>query len=219
MRSSRKKLSIVVIAVDYRLAPEYQAPAAAEDGLAAYRHLLDRGAEMGVDTGRVAIGGASGGGGPALAAALMIRDQELPAPAALTLLYPMIDDRNTTKSSHDITDVGVWDRAANLLAWSAVLGDRAGGDVSPYAAPARATDLSDLPPAFIAAGEYDLFRDEDLALADGLRRAGVRTEVHDFAGAVHAWDRFVPSSELAQELNTSWHRFLARALAPAADNG
>lgn len=211
-----KDLALVVIAVDYRLAPEHQAPAAANDGLDAYRHVLDHATDLGVDAGRIAIGGASGGGAPALATALMIRDQQMPAPIALTLLYPMIDDRNTTRSSQEITNVGVWDRAANLLAWAAVLGDRAGtDDVSAYEAPARATDLSNLPATFIAAGEYDLFRDENLALANGLRAADVRTEFHDYAGACHAWDRFVPDSGLAKELNASWHRFLTRALAPA----
>jgi acetyl esterase/lipase len=209
-----KTLTAVVIAVDYRLAPEHQAPASAEDGLTAYRHVLDHAAAIGVDAARVAIGGASGGGAPALSTALMIRDQHLPTPAALTLLYPMIDDRNTTQSSREITDVGVWDREANLLAWHAVLGDRAGtDDVSAYAAPARATDVSGLPATFIAVGEYDLFRDEDVNLANQLLSAGVRTELHLYAGAIHAFDRFVPGSALAQELDAAWHRFLTRTLA------
>jgi acetyl esterase/lipase len=209
-----KDLSVVVAGVDYRLAPEHRAPAAAQDGLAAYRHVLEHAGELGIDPDRIALGGASGGGAPALATAYLIRDHRLPAPRAMTLLYPMIDDRNTSDSSRAITDVGVWDRPANLLAWKAVLGDRAGtDDVSPYEAPARATDLSGLPPTFVAAAEFDVLRDEDLALAAGLLRAGVQTEIHHFAGTFHAWDRFAPDSPLAQELNRVWHLFLTRMLA------
>lgn len=208
------RLSVVVAAVDYRLAPEHRAPAAAEDGLAAYHHLLEHGSELGVDIARIAIGGASGGGAPALATAFMIRDQQLPGPRAISLLYPMIDDRNETASSHVITDVGVWDRPANVLAWAAVLGDRAGGDdVTAYEAPARQVDLIGLPPTFLAIAEYDVLRDEDLDLGVRLLRAGVHTELHHYAGAVHAWDRFAPGTALADELDAAWHGFLTRMLA------
>lgn len=208
-----KELSAVVAAVDYRLAPEHQAPAAAEDGLSAYQYLLDHASDLGIDTARIAIAGASGGGAPALATAYMVRDRGLAAPRVMTLLYPMIDDRNTSESSRAITDVGVWDRPANVLAWSAVLGDRVGAeDLSPYAAPARQTDLSGLPTTFVALAEHDVLRDEGLDLATRLLRAGVQTEIHHYAGTFHAWDRFAQDSALAQELNRTWRSFLAREL-------
>lgn len=108
-------------------------------------------------------------------------------------------------------DIGIWDRATNILAREAVLGDRAGAtDVSPYCAPARAADLTGLPTTFIAVGELDLFRDEDLAYAMTLMACGVPTELHVFPGAYHAWDLFAPDSRLAAAFNDAWFGFLAR---------
>jgi acetyl esterase/lipase len=106
----------------------------------------------------------------------------------------MLDDRNLTPSSHEITDVGIWDRSTNLSGWKALLGDQAGGaGVSPYAAPARATDLAGLPPAYIDVGTADLFRDEDIDYAQRLMQAGVPTELHIYPGAYHGFEMAVKS--------------------------
>jgi acetyl esterase/lipase len=116
-------------------------------------------------------------------------------------IYPMIDDRNDTPSSREITDVGIWDRDGNLEAWGMYLGADYGTDnVSHYAAPARATDLSGLPPTFIDVGEVDMFRDEDIAFAARLIQAGVPTELHVHPGAYHAAEVFAPTAALSQRI-------------------
>jgi acetyl esterase/lipase len=206
-------LDCIVAAVDYRLAPETPAPGAAEDGHLAYSHLHEHAGEYGIDPDRLGIAGASGGGAPAAAAALMIRDKQGPRPRLLSLNYPMLDDRNETPSSHEIVDLGIWDRRENQLAWSAVLGDRAGAaSLDPYCAPGRATDLSGMPNTFIAVGQIDVFRDEDIDFARKLITAGVAVDLHVYAHAFHAWDRFAPQSALAQAFEHTWHNYLRRQL-------
>lgn len=98
-----------------------------------------------------------------------------------------------------------------MLAWRAIAGDRAGGaDVSPYVAPARATNLSGVPPSFIVVGELDVFRHEAVAYAMRLIEGGVPTELHLYPGAYHAWDLFAPGSALAVALRWNWYDYLAR---------
>ncbi|MGW4807141.1 alpha/beta hydrolase fold domain-containing protein [Kitasatospora sp. NPDC004272] len=205
------EVGCLVASVEYRLAPEAPAPAAAEDGLLAYRWLRGQAAALGVEEDRVALAGQSGGGGIAAATALMIRDQGEPAPLFQALSYPMLDDRNTTASSHEVTDIGIWDRATNVLAWNLILGDRAGADdVPPYSAPARTTDLTGLPPTFIAAAELDVFRDEDLNYATRLQASGVPVELHLYPGTYHAWDLFAPEAALSTAYVHAWHGYLRR---------
>jgi acetyl esterase/lipase len=208
-----KQLGCVVAVVDYRLAPEAPAPAAAEDGYLAYSHLRAHAHELGLDAERIGIAGASGGGAIAAATMLLIRDRRATTPRVLALNYPMLDDRNRTPSSHEVTDVGIFDRATNLTAWSAVLGERAGADnVDPVCAPGRATDLTGFPPTFIAAAEIDVFRDEDLAFAQQLIADHVPTELHLYAGAYHAFDRFAPQARVTKSFEASRNDFLARYL-------
>ncbi len=102
--------------VDYRLGPETQAPGAAEDGYLAYTYLLNHAAEHGIDPARTGLAGASRGGAPATATALMIRDRGDRRPRLLSLNYPMLDDRNDTPSSYEIVDLGVYDRQENAYA-------------------------------------------------------------------------------------------------------
>lgn len=204
-------LECVVAAVDYRLAPQYPAPSGAEDVLLSYHHLIDRRTDLRL--GRVGIAGASGGGAVAASAALMIRDSGFVEPSLLSLSCPMLDDRNETASSHEIVDIGIWDRQENEYAWAAVLGSRVGSDeVDPYSAAGRATDLSGLPPSFVAVGQYDLFRDEDLDFARRLISAGVPTDLHLYSGAFHAFDRFAPNSQITASFEQTWHAFLRRHL-------
>ena len=199
--------------VDYRLAPETPAPGGAEDGYLAYTYLAEHAEEHQINPDRIGLAGASGGGAIATATALMVRDRGAVRPCLLSLNYPMLDDRNETPSSHQVTDIGVWDRRENLLAWAAVLGDRTGQpDVDPYSAPGRATDLHGMPETFIAAAQYDVFRDEDIDFASRLMAAGVPVELHVYAHAFHAWDLFAPDSSLARAFNRTWHDFLSHHL-------
>ncbi|TVT61170.1 alpha/beta hydrolase [Amycolatopsis rhizosphaerae] len=212
-------LGCAVAAVDYRLAPETPAPGAAEDGYTAYRWISDHATDLGLDPTRIGLAGQSGGGGIAATTALLIRDRGAVTPLFQLLMYPMLDDRNTTDSSREITDIGIWDRATNLLAWQAILGDRAGTeDITPYCAASRAADLAGLPPTFIGVGELDVFRDESLDYATRLRTHGVPVELHLYPGAYHAFDLFAPQSQLAESFRHTWNNYLARHLtkAPAA---
>ncbi len=212
-----RSVGCVVVAVDYRLAPEAPPPAAADDGVAAYLWLRDGAGALAIDPGRIGLAGASGGGCIAAAVALMLRDQGRPTPLFQSLIYPMLDDRNATRSSTEITDVGIWDRHTNLLAWQIILGDAAGGpDVPAYAAPARASDLAGLPPTFVAVAELDVFRDEDTDYAARLAAAGVPTELHAYPGAYHAFDVFAPDADVSKRFQEAWCGFITRQLHAAA---
>ncbi|MFF5897097.1 alpha/beta hydrolase fold domain-containing protein [Streptomyces argenteolus] len=122
----------------------------------------------------------------------------------------MLDDRNTTDSSREITDIDIWDRATNLLAWQAILGHPGTEDVTPYAAPARASDLAGLPPTFVGVGELDVFRDENLDYASRLRAHGVDVQLHLYPGEYHAFDLFAPQSHLAESFRHTLHDYLVR---------
>lgn len=209
----------VCVSVEYRLAPETPVPGPAEDCYAALSWTVDHAAELRLDPDRVAIFGRSAGGGLVAAVSLMARDRGGPPIAFQMPIYPMIDDRNTTASSQEIVDVGIWDRPANLEAWAWYLGDRHGTDrVTAYDAPARATDLSGLPPTFIDVGTVDLFRDEDVAYAASLLQAGVPTELHVWPGAFHASETFAPDAALSQRIWAARLDALRRALGTQPSN-
>ncbi|GID32811.1 alpha/beta hydrolase [Paractinoplanes brasiliensis] len=204
------QVGAVVVSVEYRLSPEHPHPAPVEDCYAGLVWMAKNAAELGFDADRLAIYGASAGGGLTLATALLARDRGGPQLKFMMPIYPMIDDTNTTESSHEITDIGIWDRAGNIEAWAWYLG---GKPADQYAAPTRAEDLSGLPPAFIDVGTVDLFRDEDLAFAQRLMAAGVPTELHIHPGAYHAAETFAAEAALAQRIWALRLDALRRALA------
>jgi acetyl esterase/lipase len=204
------QVGAVVVSVEYRLAPEHPHPAPVEDCYAGLAWTARHAAELGIDPARLAIYGGSAGGGLTIATALLARDRGFPALCFQMPIYPMIDDRNETGSSHEITDIGLWDRAGNIEAWQWYLGD---GKPDQYAAPARAEDLSGLPPTFIDVGTVDLFRDEDIAFAMRLMQAGVPTELHVSPGAYHAAENFAPDAPLSRRIRERRIDALRRALA------
>lgn len=207
------EVGAVVVSVDYRLAPEHPYPAPVEDCYAALAWTAKNAAELGIDADTLALGGASAGGGLAAATALLARDRGGPALVYQWLVCPMLDDRNITPSSHAMAEALVWTRASNLFGWNALLGGRE--DVPIYAAPARAEDLSGLPPAFVDVGELEVFRDECMDYALRLARAGVSTEFHLYPGAFHAFDMFVPDAALSRRASGTRIEALRRALHPA----
>jgi acetyl esterase/lipase len=157
------------------------------------------------------IAGASAGGGLAAGLALLARDRGEVAVAYQLLIYPMIDDRNLTPSSRLAPPV--WSRDANILGWRAYLGPYSGTDDVPvYAAPARATDLAGLPPAFIAVGTLDVFRDEDIEYASRLLAAEVPTELHVYPGAPHGFEAMVPRAAVARQCQRDIDNALRGAL-------
>ncbi|WP_340556174.1 alpha/beta hydrolase [Streptomyces sp. GSL17-111] len=209
------ELGVVAVGVEYRLAPEHPDPAPVEDCYAGLEWMARHAAELGVDHRRVVVMGGSAGGGLAAGVALMARDRGGPHLAGQLLLCPMLDDSNTTVSSHQYDGSGTWRREMNLLGWRALLGERAGdptAEVSPYAAPARARDLSGLPPAFIEAGSAELFRDEDVAYASRLWATGGQAELHIWQGAFHGFDVFAPDHDLTRAALATRLSWLRRVL-------
>ena len=128
--------------------------------------------------------------------------------------YPMLDDRGITTSMHQFDGVGVWDRVSNQTGWRALLGDACGSEsVSPYAAPSRAENLHGLPPAFIDVGAAEVFRDEAIAYADALWKAGGDAELHVWSGAFHACDIFAPHTAVGQSMIKTRNTWLETILA------
>lgn len=203
----------VVVAVDYRLAPEHPHPMPVEDAYAGLAWTVGRSAELRIDPNRLAIGGSSAGGGIAAAVTLMARDRGGPALRFQYLMYPMLDDAQRSPSSVEFSGIPTWSRERNTFAWRCLLGDSAGGEeVSPYAAPARAADVAGLPPALIQVGELDLFRDEDISYASRLLQAGVPAELHVYPGAFHGFELVGPGAAVSRQALQDRNRALARAL-------
>jgi acetyl esterase/lipase len=208
-------LGAVVVSVDYGLSPENVAPGPVEDCYAALRWLHDHADDLGVDRSRLAVGGASAGGGLAACLALLARDRgEVPLVLQF-LVYPMLDDRTVTAPDPNPT-VGqfIWTPEFNAFGWRSLLGGEPGADgVSPYAAAARAEDLAGLPPTFLEVGSLDLFLEEDVEYARRLTRAGVPTELHVYPGAFHGYQMVVDAevTRTSFQLGTS---ALRRALRP-----
>ncbi len=189
-RAFTRKLGIAVAAVDYRLAPEHPYPVPLEDCYSALTWLAGL---PGIDPGRIAIGGASAGGGLAAALAFLARDRGEVRPVLQVLSYPMLDDR-TVDPALDDKGFRLWDTASNRLGWNCYLG---GTDRS-VAVPARRQDLAGLAPAWLGVGTLDLFHTEDLLYARRLEAAGVACEVHEVPGAFHGFDKLAPKASISQ---------------------
>ncbi|GAA2761879.1 alpha/beta hydrolase [Streptomyces paradoxus] len=208
-----KALDAVVVSVEYRLAPEHPHPAPVEDVYAGLLWTADHAAEIGADPERIVIAGASAGGGLSAALALLTRDRKGPQPIGQVLMCPMLDDRNDTPSTYQMAGLGVWDRTANETGWTALLGSRRGGpDVPAYAAPARAEDLTGLPPAFLDVGSAETFRDEVVAYASRIWQAGGVAELHVWPGGFHGFDGFAPQAAVSQAARGAQLAWLRRLL-------
>jgi triacylglycerol lipase len=204
--------------VDYRLAPETPWPGSLHDNYAALCWLAGNAGELGVDPTRIALFGGSAGGGHAAALALHARnmarvDKNAPAICFQLIDYPMLDDRTCADPEpHPYAGEFVWTPELNHFGWKALLGTDPGSDgVHETAAPARAEDLTGLPPAYISIGALDLFLDESLEYTRRLARAGVPVELHVIPGAFHGSGLMqdAPQSKLAADLRM---QALARAL-------
>jgi len=198
-----------VVSVAYRLAPENPYPAALDDACAVLDWAAGNAAELGFDPERIAVGGHSAGGGIAAGAALRARDDQGPPIRFQLLNQPALDDRQETWSQRNFTDTPWMNRDKVAAAWRHYLGS---APATRYAAPARAEDLSGLPPAYIASAELCPNRDENIAYAQRLLQAGVSVELHQWAGTFHG-SQAIPSAEVSQrqiaELGAVLHRALA----------
>ncbi|HTU04804.1 MAG TPA: alpha/beta hydrolase fold domain-containing protein [Trebonia sp.] len=206
-------LRCVGVSVGYRLAPETPFPGPLEDCYAALRWAHDNAADLGIDRGRIGIIGGSAGGGLAAALALLARDRaEIPV-AFQALSYPMLDDRQSTRSAQ--AGAPVWVAASNQFGWRSYLSGRvAGDDIPGYAVPARAEDLAGLPPALITVGDLDGLMDEDIDYARRLIMAGVPTDLHVFADGAHAFDSMMSGTAVAHRAGRATEDWLASRLHP-----
>jgi acetyl esterase/lipase len=202
----------VVIAPDYRLAPEHPHPAPSEDCYAGLQWVAANAQSLGVDPTRIVVAGSSAGGGLAAALCLMARDRGGPALRGQLLVGPMLDDRLHAASGQEFDGFQPWDRLTDEFAWSALLGPTHGRrDVTPYAAPARALSLVGLPAAFLDVGSAEVFRDPTVDYAVRLWQAGGAAELHVWPGAFHGFDRVVPEarvSQAARQARVDWLRRL-----------
>ncbi len=210
-----QEAGVVVVSAEYRLAPEHPYPAGVEDCYAGLTWTAAHAAELGIDPDRLLIAGASAGGGLSAAVALMARDRGGPALIGQMLGCAMLDDRNQTPSSSELDRQGMWDRTSNLTGWRALLGAAQGGaDVPAYAAPARAADLTGLPPAYLDVGSVETFRDEVLDYAARIWRAGGVAELHVWPGGYHGFESIAPAAAIsvaARQTRLDWLRRLLRA--------
>ncbi|KAI1842372.1 hypothetical protein JX265_001780 [Neoarthrinium moseri] len=186
---------VQLFGVEYRLAPDHPDPTPVEDCYAALKWISENAAELKVDPKRLGLMGDSAGGGLAAGTSLLARDRGLNPPLARQILiYPMLDDRSllamTPQSA--LASFATVPYESLVLCWEAYVGkDKAGkadAQVSPYAAPSRATDLSDLPATYIDVGNLDLFRDECAMFAARLAAADVDVEFHMFSGVPHGFE-------------------------------
>ena len=203
-------LDCLVISVDYRLAPEHPFPAALDDCLDVSTWVFANTSELKISPEKIVLYGGSAGGGLAIALALRMRDEALQKFALICAPYPMIDDRNQTPATFEITDLGVWDRKANIESWGWYLGQQASSITNPnfskvsgYAAPARVEDLTNLAPVYTDVGDVDLFRDDVIIFVKRLQEAGNNVEFHLVQGMFHAGELFNPDAMISKTL---WRR-------------
>ena len=207
------ELKCAIYSVDHRLAPETPHPGPVEDIYSVFLWLHANAAALGLAPDRIGIKGESGGGGFAAGAALFARDRDGPKFAFQHLIYPMIDDRTAVrKDMHPYVGEFVWTQANNYFGWRSLLGAEPGGEnVSPYAAAARAEDVSGLPPNYISVGALDMFLEENCAYANRLSRAGVPVEFHMYPRAFLGFYR-APEARVTQQAERDTREALRRFL-------
>ena len=191
------RFGMALVAPDYRLSRKHPYPAALHDCYAALLWLRDHAEELNVRTDQLMIGGESAGGGMTAALCMLAHDRQEVNIAFQMPLYPMLDDRDTDSSrdNHAIN----WNTKRNHKAWKRYLRDAWGTDiVSCYAAPARRTDYTGLPPCYTYVGDAEPFLDETLTYVRHLREAGIRAEVDVWPGWFHAYDIIFPKKKESQ---------------------
>ncbi|MEK5333151.1 alpha/beta hydrolase [Lysinibacillus sp. FSL W8-0992] len=210
------QLDCVVVSVGYRLAPEHPYPAGVEDCYTALEWVAANADELGIDVTRLAVHGASAGGGLTAAVSLLARDRKGPKIAFQMPLYPMIDNRCILPSNDEITDARVWNGPQNHLAWEMYLGPNYAVDAPIYAAPLHAEDYSNLPPTYTFIGDLDPFRDETIEYIARLTKAGVPTEFHLYPGCFHGFEHMVPQAEISQRAIENYMHAFKKAFEKAA---
>jgi acetyl esterase/lipase len=211
-----RELGVVVVSVDYRLAPDYPFPTSLEDAYTALKWVVAHAQELAIDAARIGIGGESAGAGLAAALIQMAHDRGEIKPVFQTLVYPMLDDKTTARQDLDDKGHFAWNQASNRYGWKSYLGKQSGADDLPaYAVPACREDLTGLPAAWIGVGSLDLFHDEDVAYAQKLRDCGVQCELIIVPGAFHGFDLMAPGAQVVKDFKKSQIVAMRRHLFPA----
>jgi len=199
-----RELGITVVSVDYRCAPKYPFPAGLDDCYSALKWVVAHSQELNIDPKRIAVGGNSAGSGLAAALAQIAHDRREINLVFQLLVYPMLDDRTVLRTDIDDSNNITWNHKSNRFGWESYLGQECGIETVPaYSVPARRADLSGLPPAWIGVGALDIFHDEDVAYAQGLKEAGVECELEVVSGAFHGFDVFDPQVPIVQNFRKS----------------
>jgi acetyl esterase/lipase len=215
MASTLKKaaaaLNCLVLAVDYRVAPETPFPGGMEDNYSALAWLHEHAVELEIDTARIAVIGDSGGGGHSASLAIAVRDRREFNLCFQVLLYPMLDDRTAALENRTATRHVVWTQESNYFGWKSLLGCEPGSSNVPYGAvPARVSDLAGLPPAWIGVGSIDLFYEEDLRYAERLQAAGVEVTLFTQPGGYHGFDLLAAKASQSKAFVSSWMSALSK---------
>lgn len=192
-----KKFGAVVVAPEYRLSKEAPYPAALLDCYAALKYIKNNGAELGINTSQIMVGGESAGGGLAAAVCMYARDKGEVNIAFQMPLYPMLDDRDTPSSQNN--HAPVWNTKRNHIGWKAYLGEFWKKKVPAYAAPARQTDYSNLPPAYTFVGDIEPFYWETLTYIENLKKAGVEAKADVYPNCFHAFDMLLPTKKISRK--------------------
>ncbi|MEM7016215.1 MAG: alpha/beta hydrolase [Pseudomonadota bacterium] len=208
-----RDLNLVVVSVDYRLAPKHPFPVPLDDCYEVWQWFTHEADNLGVDPSRIAISGQSAGGCLAASLAQKILDAGGVQPAAQALFCPMLDDRTAADPALDAIKHRVWNNKSNRAGWSAYLGHSPGeSDVPAYAAPARRDELAGLPPTWVGIGDIDLFYEEARLYAQRLNEANVNCQFHTVPMAPHAFETFVPRASITQDFYQDNYQFLQEAL-------
>lgn len=199
-----KKYGAVVVTPEYRLSKEAPYPAALEDCYASLSYLKEHADELGINKNQIMVGGESAGGGLTAALCMYARDKGEINIAYQMPLYPMIDDRDTESSCDN--HAPVWNTKRNHKGWKAYLGDLWKKDVPAYAAPARQTDYSNLPPAYTFVGDIEPFYCETLKFVDNLKKAGIEAKVDVYPNCFHAFDMLLPFMKVSKRAITEFEK-------------
>lgn len=187
----------VVVSPEYRLGKKGRYPNALNDCYAALKYMVEHADELGIRKDQIFVGGESAGGGLCAALCMLARDREEVNIAFQMPLYPMIDDRDTESSRDNHNKV--WNTRRNHYGWKTYLGDIYGTDEVPaYAAAARQSDYSNLPPAYTFVCTGEPFYCETLTFVENLRDAGVEVGVDVYEGLYHAFDMLQPKKEISK---------------------
>lgn len=204
----------VMVSPDYKLGLEAPYPAALEDAYTTLLWLKEHAAELGARDDQIFVIGGSAGGGLTAAVTIYARDQGEVNIAYQMPMFPMLDDRGITESAKD-NDAPMWDSNSNAIAWKIYLGELYGNDdVPPYAAPARLTDFTNLPPAYSYVGTIEPFYDETRIYFENLKAAGIECHLDVYQGGFHGFDAIGEKKPLGKEA----HRKLFEAFKYATEH-